>query len=171
MKIRILAAVSPSPVRRLIAVVERTQNWLIRARCHLSTQYSQGMQIRRLAWIATWELGNLRFSGAERGGLAATPGIDHRDRAVIMAVKRIRSRQQVTGQRGARRLGVVRVLLTNRAGADAGGLVRAQRDQLAVIARALGERLRSAEGIERTLITWRREQMSASLRFLDALDA
>ena len=88
-----------------------------------------------------------------------------------MAVKRIRSRQQVTGQRGARRLGVVRVLLTNRAGADAGGLVRAQRDQLAVIARALGERLRSAEGIERTLITWRREQMSASLRFLDALDA
>jgi hypothetical protein len=46
-KIRILAAASPNPVRRVITVAEHTQNWLIRARCHLSTQYSQGMQNRR----------------------------------------------------------------------------------------------------------------------------
>jgi hypothetical protein len=48
---------------------------------------------------------------------------------------------------------------------------RAQRDQLAVIARALDERLGAAEGMEHILITWRRGQMSASIRFLDALDA
>jgi len=50
-------------------------------------------------------------------------------------------------------------------------VVRAQRDQLAVIAGALDERLCPAEGMERILITWRREQMSASIRSLDALDA
>ena len=66
---------------------------------------------------------------------------------------------------------MVKLALLDRVGADAGGLVRAQRDQLAVIAGALDERLGAAEGMERILITWRREQMSASLRFLDALDA
>ena len=66
---------------------------------------------------------------------------------------------------------MVRLALLDRAGADADGLVRAPRDQLTVIARALDERLGAAEGMERTLITWRREQMSASIRFLDALDA
>jgi PadR family transcriptional regulator AphA len=64
---------------------------------------------------------------------------------------------------------LAKLVLLDRAGADSGGLVRAQRDQLAVIAGALDERLGAAEGIERTVITWRREQMSAAMRFLDAL--
>jgi hypothetical protein len=49
--------------------------------------------------------------------------------------------------------------------------VRAQRDRAAVIVVALDERLGAAEGMERTVITWRREQMSATMRFLDALGA
>jgi len=66
---------------------------------------------------------------------------------------------------------MVKLALLDRAGADAGGLVRSQRDQLAVIARALDEQLGAAEGMEPILIMWRREQMSASIRFLDVLDA
>jgi DNA-binding PadR family transcriptional regulator len=66
---------------------------------------------------------------------------------------------------------LVKLALLDRAGADAGGLVRAQRGQLAPIAAALDERLRSAEGHDRTVMLWRREAMSAALRFLDALDA
>jgi DNA-binding PadR family transcriptional regulator len=66
---------------------------------------------------------------------------------------------------------LAKLALLDRAGADASGLVRAQRDQLALIAGGLDERLRSAEGLERTVLLWRSESVSATLRFLDALDA
>ena len=66
---------------------------------------------------------------------------------------------------------LVKLALLDRAGADASDLVRAQRDQLALIAGGLEERLRSAEGPERTVMLWRREAISAAMRFLDALDA
>jgi DNA-binding PadR family transcriptional regulator len=66
---------------------------------------------------------------------------------------------------------LVKLALLDRAGADASDLVRAQRDLLAPIAGGLEERLRSAEEPERTVMLWRRETISATLRFLDALDA
>jgi DNA-binding PadR family transcriptional regulator len=66
---------------------------------------------------------------------------------------------------------LVKLALLDRAGTDASDLVRAQRDQLTPIAGGLEERLRSAEGPERTVMLWRRETISATLRFLDALDA
>jgi DNA-binding PadR family transcriptional regulator len=66
---------------------------------------------------------------------------------------------------------LVKLALLDRAGVNANDLVRAQRDQLAQIAGGLEERLRSAEGPERTVMLWRREAISATLRFLDALDA
>jgi PadR family transcriptional regulator AphA len=66
---------------------------------------------------------------------------------------------------------LVKLALLDRAGADASGLVRAQREQLVPIACRLEERLRAAEGSERTVMLWRREAMSATLRFLDSLDA
>jgi DNA-binding PadR family transcriptional regulator len=66
---------------------------------------------------------------------------------------------------------LVKLALLDRAGADAGDLLRAQRGQLAPIAAALDDRLRSAEGHERTVMLWRREAMSAALRFLAAVDA
>jgi DNA-binding PadR family transcriptional regulator len=65
---------------------------------------------------------------------------------------------------------LVKLALLDRAGADASDLVRAQRDQLAPIAGGLEKRLRSAVGPERTVMLWRRETISATLRFLDALD-
>jgi DNA-binding PadR family transcriptional regulator len=65
---------------------------------------------------------------------------------------------------------LVKLALLDRAGADASDLVRAQRDQLAPIAGGLEERLLSAEGPERTVMLWRRESISATLRFLDALE-
>ena len=64
----------------------------------------------------------------------------------------------------------MKLALLDRAGANASDLVRAQRDQLAPIAGGLEERLRSAEGSERTVMLWRREAISATLRFLDALE-
>jgi DNA-binding PadR family transcriptional regulator len=66
---------------------------------------------------------------------------------------------------------LVKLALLDRAGADPGALVRAQRDQLAPIADGLDERLQSAEGPERTVMLWRREAIAATLRFLDALGA
>ena len=65
----------------------------------------------------------------------------------------------------------MKLALLDRAGTDASDLVRAQRDQLTPIAGGLEERLRSAEGPGRTVMLWRRETISATLRFLDALDA
>jgi DNA-binding PadR family transcriptional regulator len=66
---------------------------------------------------------------------------------------------------------LVKLVLLDQSWADAGGLVRAQRDQLAPIAGGPGGRLRSAGGPERTAVLWRREAMSAMLRSVDALDA
>ena len=42
---------------------------------------------------------------------------------------------------------------------------------LSGMSRGLEERLRSAEGPEYAVTLWRREATSATLRFLDALDA
>ncbi len=64
---------------------------------------------------------------------------------------------------------LVKLALLDRAGANASDLVRAQRDQLTQSG-SLEERLRSAEGPERTVMLWRREAISATLRFLDALE-
>jgi PadR family transcriptional regulator AphA len=54
---------------------------------------------------------------------------------------------------------LVKLALLDRAGADVSDLVRAQRDQLVPIAGGLEERLRSAEGPERTVMLWRRESI------------
>ena len=64
---------------------------------------------------------------------------------------------------------LVKLALLDRAGADPGELLDAQHAQLAPIAAALENRLDSAEGFERTLTLWRRETMSATLRFLSAV--
>jgi DNA-binding PadR family transcriptional regulator len=64
---------------------------------------------------------------------------------------------------------LVKLALLDRAGADPADLLRAQHAQLAPIAAALDDRLDSAEGFDRTLTLWRRETMSATLRFLSAL--
>jgi PadR family transcriptional regulator AphA len=64
---------------------------------------------------------------------------------------------------------LVKLALLHRAGAEAQPLLDAQRQQLIPVARALQDRLDDAMGFDRTLILWRYETLSATLRFLDAL--
>lgn len=66
---------------------------------------------------------------------------------------------------------LVKLALIDRAGGDPEPLVAAQYAQLVPIAQALEGRLAAAAGFERTLLLWRYETMSATLRFLDALRA
>jgi DNA-binding PadR family transcriptional regulator len=64
---------------------------------------------------------------------------------------------------------LIKLALLDRLGADAGLLIDAQREQLTPVAAALADRLSTATGFDRTLILWRSETVSATMRFLDAL--
>jgi DNA-binding PadR family transcriptional regulator len=64
---------------------------------------------------------------------------------------------------------LVKLALLDRAGADPQPLLDAQREHLAPVAHALRGRLDDAAGFDRTLVLWRYETVSATLRFLDAL--
>jgi DNA-binding PadR family transcriptional regulator len=64
---------------------------------------------------------------------------------------------------------LVKLALLDRSGRDPRPLLDAQRQQLIPVARALAGRLTTASGFERTLILWRSETVTATLRFLDAM--
>lgn len=64
---------------------------------------------------------------------------------------------------------LVKLALLNRSGTDPHDLLAAQRALLVPIADALQDRVASAAGFERTLLLWRYETATATLRFLDAL--
>ncbi len=64
---------------------------------------------------------------------------------------------------------LVKLALLDRAGADAGPLVDAQRAQLQPVADAMQERLARTNGIDRAVTLWRCETVAATLRFLDAV--
>jgi DNA-binding PadR family transcriptional regulator len=64
---------------------------------------------------------------------------------------------------------LLKLALLSRSGADPQPLLDAQRGQLIPVARALQDRLDAAAGFDRTLVLWRYETVSATLRFLDAL--
>jgi DNA-binding PadR family transcriptional regulator len=64
---------------------------------------------------------------------------------------------------------LVKLALLDRAGADAGQLVGAQRAQLQPVAEALAVKLAGASGIDRAVTLWRLETVTATLRFLDAV--
>jgi DNA-binding PadR family transcriptional regulator len=66
---------------------------------------------------------------------------------------------------------LVKLALLDRRGEDPLPLLEAQREQLIPVAAALEERLAAASGFDRTLVLWRCETVSATLRFLDALGA
>lgn len=65
---------------------------------------------------------------------------------------------------------MVKLALLDRSGLDSRDLRQAQLARLRPAA-ALGERCRAATGFERTLVLWRYESMTATLRFLEALSA
>jgi DNA-binding PadR family transcriptional regulator len=64
---------------------------------------------------------------------------------------------------------LVKLALLARKDGDPRELLKAQRDQLVPVARALQDRLDAATGFDRTLALWRCETMAATFRFLDAL--
>jgi DNA-binding PadR family transcriptional regulator len=64
---------------------------------------------------------------------------------------------------------LAKLALLERSATDPAPLLEAQRDQLLPVCQGLEEQLRSAVGFERTVILWRYETVSATLRFLAAL--
>jgi len=66
---------------------------------------------------------------------------------------------------------MVKLALLDRSGIDARDLLQAQLARLRPVAAALDERRRTTTGFEYTLVLWRHEAMTATLRFLEALSA
>jgi DNA-binding PadR family transcriptional regulator len=66
---------------------------------------------------------------------------------------------------------LIKLALLQRTGADPGPLLAAQRGQLQPVAEGLRQQLETADGFDRTVILWRYETVTATLRFLDALPA
>ena len=66
---------------------------------------------------------------------------------------------------------MVKLALLDRSGLDSRDLLRAQLGRLLPVAAALDDRLRDTTGFEHTLVLWRHEAMTATLRFLQALAA
>jgi len=66
---------------------------------------------------------------------------------------------------------LVKLALLDRAGTDPQSLLATQREHLVPLAGALRARLGDASGFDRTLVLWRYETVSATIRFLDALCA
>jgi DNA-binding PadR family transcriptional regulator len=64
---------------------------------------------------------------------------------------------------------LVKLALLHRSGADPHDLLAAQQALLVPLAGALRDRMATATGFDRTLLLWRYETASATVRFLDAL--
>jgi DNA-binding PadR family transcriptional regulator len=79
--------------------------------------------------------------------------------------------QPVSHTREVRSELLVKLALLDRAGTDPQPLLEAQREHLAPLADALHARLGEAAGFDRTLVLWRYETVSATIRFLDSLRA
>jgi DNA-binding PadR family transcriptional regulator len=66
---------------------------------------------------------------------------------------------------------MIKLALLDRSGTDSRDLLRAQLARLLPVAAALEDRLRATTGFEHTLVLWRHEAMTATLRFLQTLAA
>ena len=66
---------------------------------------------------------------------------------------------------------MVKLALLDRSGTDSRDLLQAQLAGLLPVAAALDDRLRATTGFEHTLVLWRHEAMTATLRFLQTLAA
>lgn len=78
-------------------------------------------------------------------------------------------RQPVTHPRDIRSELLVKLALLGRVNSDPSDLLRRQRAQLVPIADALAAEMYGATGLDHTLVLWRHESVSATLRFLDGL--
>ena len=66
---------------------------------------------------------------------------------------------------------MVKLALLDRGGIDSRDLLQAQLARLLPVAAALEGRLRATTGFEHTLVLWRHEAMTATMRFLETLTA
>ena len=66
---------------------------------------------------------------------------------------------------------MIKLALLDRSGIDSRDLLQAQLDRLLPVAAALDDRLRATTGFEYTLVLWRHEAMTATMRFLETLTA
>jgi DNA-binding PadR family transcriptional regulator len=66
---------------------------------------------------------------------------------------------------------MVKLALLDRSGVDSRDLLQAQLARLLPVAAALDDRLRATTGFEHTLVLWRHEAMTATMRFLESLTA
>ena len=66
---------------------------------------------------------------------------------------------------------MVKLALLDRSGIDSRDLLEAQLARLLPVAAALDDRLRVTSGFEHTLVLWRHEAMTATMRFLETLTA
>ena len=66
---------------------------------------------------------------------------------------------------------MVKLALLDRSGVDSRDLLQAQLARLLPVAAALDDRLRATSGFEHTLVLWRHEAMTATMRFLEGLTA
>lgn len=66
---------------------------------------------------------------------------------------------------------MVKLALLDRTGSDSRGLVQAQLALLLPVAAALNDELRAATGFERTIVLWRHQAMTVTMRFLEGLAA
>jgi hypothetical protein len=64
--------------------------WMIYAKSWPEQKRIKAAQNRQLAWITSWELGHLRFSGAEPGGLARESAAVHRVVSIASGSRRSR---------------------------------------------------------------------------------
>ena len=64
---------------------------------------------------------------------------------------------------------MVKLAMLDRSGIDARDLLEAQLAQLLPLAAALDDRRHATTGFEHTLVLWRHEAMTATMRFLEAL--
>jgi PadR family transcriptional regulator AphA len=66
---------------------------------------------------------------------------------------------------------MIKLALLDRSGIDSRDLLQAQLATLLPVAAALDDRLRGTTGFEHTLVLWRHEAMTATVRFLETLTA
>jgi DNA-binding PadR family transcriptional regulator len=85
------------------------------------------------------------------------------------AAARSWQQQPVQHMRDIRSELLIKLALLNRSGIDPHDLLTAQRAQLLPIADSLRDRIAVVTGFDRTLLLWRYETASATIRFLDAL--
>jgi DNA-binding PadR family transcriptional regulator len=113
-------------------------------------------------------LGLIRTVGEQRTSQGPVRSLCEVTPAGLMAVQRWLN-TPVEHARDVRSELMVKLALLDRTGADSRDLLQAQLTRLLPVATALDDRLRATTGFDHTLVLWRHEAMTATMRFLEAL--